>query len=135
MALNIALDIGGTFTDMIIFDESTGEIQHAKSSTTPYDLAVGIEKCLRKSGVDIGRCESFVHGSTIAINTVIELKGGEHGPGHHPGDPRCVPDRPGQQAGVVQYIFQTPCSPGPAALDLRGRGTDHGRRKRADSPG
>ena len=35
MALSIGLDIGGTFTDLIIFDEATGELQQAKSSTTP----------------------------------------------------------------------------------------------------
>ena len=36
MALNVALGIGGTFTDLIIVDESTGSLEHAKSSTTPH---------------------------------------------------------------------------------------------------
>ena len=44
MSLAIALDIGGTFTDLVAFDLSTGEIRQAKSSTTPYDLAVGIRE-------------------------------------------------------------------------------------------
>ncbi|MBW1801648.1 MAG: hydantoinase/oxoprolinase family protein, partial [Deltaproteobacteria bacterium] len=75
MALNVALDIGGTFTDLIIVDESTGSLEHAKSSTTPHDLTVGILNCLKKSGVDLASCRSFVHGTTVAINTVIEGKG------------------------------------------------------------
>lgn len=75
MALNVALDIGGTFTDLIIVDETTGSLEHAKSSTTPHDLTVGILNCLKKSGVDLKSCRSFVHGTTVAINTVIEEKG------------------------------------------------------------
>ena len=75
MALNIGLDIGGTFTDLIIFDETTGELQHAKSSTTPADLTIGILNCLRKSSFDMKLCRNFVHGTTVAINTVIEGKG------------------------------------------------------------
>ncbi|HLQ31631.1 MAG TPA: hydantoinase/oxoprolinase N-terminal domain-containing protein, partial [Chloroflexota bacterium] len=38
--LTIALDIGGTFTDLIAFDQASGTIHHTKSSSTPYDLAV-----------------------------------------------------------------------------------------------
>jgi len=75
MALNIGLDIGGTFTDLILFDEITGELQHAKSSTTPSDLTIGILNCLKKIRFDMKMCRNFVHGTTVAINTVIEGKG------------------------------------------------------------
>ena len=75
MSLAIALDIGGTFTDLVAFDLATGEIRQAKSSTTPYDLAVGIRETLRKSGLDISRADAFIHGSTVAINTAIERTG------------------------------------------------------------
>ena len=75
MALNIGLDIGGTFTDLIIFDEETGEVKHGKSSTTPSDLTVGILNCLKKVRFDMNLCRNFVHGTTVAINTVIEAKG------------------------------------------------------------
>jgi N-methylhydantoinase A len=73
--LTIALDIGGTFTDLVAFDETRGTVHQAKSSTTPADLAVGIDECLDKSGLAVGAAESFVHGSTIAINTAIERTG------------------------------------------------------------
>jgi N-methylhydantoinase A len=75
MALNLGLDIGGTFTDLILFDETSGELKHAKSSTTPKDLTIGILNCLKKIQFDMDQCRNFVHGTTVAINTVIEGKG------------------------------------------------------------
>ena len=75
MSLVIALDIGGTFTDLVAFDLTNGSIHHAKSSTTPYDLAVGIRETLAKSGLPMRDAETFIHGSTVAINTAIERTG------------------------------------------------------------
>ena len=75
MSLVLALDIGGTFTDLVAFDLATGEIHQAKSSTTPYDLAVGIRETLAKSGLPMANAETFIHGSTVAINTAIERTG------------------------------------------------------------
>jgi len=75
MGAHVALDIGGTFTDLVYFDDSTGELRHSKSSTTPEDFTLGIENCLSKAHVELGACETFVHGATIAINTLIELSG------------------------------------------------------------
>src|SRR5579875_1354062 len=71
----VALDIGGTFTDLVAFDLATGSVRHAKSSTTPYDLAVGIRETLLKSGIPLETVETFIHGSTTAINTAIERTG------------------------------------------------------------
>lgn len=73
--LNVAVDIGGTFTDLIGYDDNTGQVYHAKSPSTPSDLTVGIFNCLQKSGLSISDAINFVHGSTVAINTVIEMKG------------------------------------------------------------
>jgi N-methylhydantoinase A len=75
LSLVLALDIGGTFTDLVAFDLATGEVHQAKSSTTPYDLAVGIRETLAKSNLPIGTAETFIHGSTVAINTAIERTG------------------------------------------------------------
>ena len=49
MSLRIAVDIGGTFTDLIAFDERSGRIQHAKSLTTRRDPVEGILDCIRQS--------------------------------------------------------------------------------------
>jgi len=75
MGAHVALDIGGTFTDLVYFNDNTGELRHAKSSTTPEDFTLGIENCLNKAKVAVSDCETFVHGATIAINTLIEQSG------------------------------------------------------------
>ena len=75
MSLHVAVDIGGTFTDLIGYDDRTGQLYSAKSPTTPKDLSLGILECLRKSGIKIADISNFIHGSTTAINTVIEMKG------------------------------------------------------------
>lgn len=71
----VATDIGGTFTDLVAYDLDTGQTVHAKSHTAPADLASGVIRCLRKSGLPLGAATDLVHGSTVAINTVIERKG------------------------------------------------------------
>jgi N-methylhydantoinase A len=76
--LVVAIDIGGTFTDLIGFDEATGFVQ-AKSLTTPSHLVQGIIDCLRKSGIKSEAIDELIHGSTIAINTLIERKGAATG--------------------------------------------------------
>ena len=73
--MHLALDIGGTFTDLVAFDERTGELRHAKSSTTPADLTQGILICLGKADISLRDCKTFIHGATVAINTLIEKTG------------------------------------------------------------
>jgi len=73
--LVVAIDIGGTFTDLIGFDEDAGAFVQAKSLTTPAHLVQGIIDCLRKSGIKAEAIDELIHGSTIAINTLIERKG------------------------------------------------------------
>ena len=75
----VAIDIGGTFTDLMAFDEATGRFAQAKSLTTPAELVQGIVDCLRKSGVDCAEIGELIHGSTTAINTLIERKGAKTG--------------------------------------------------------
>jgi N-methylhydantoinase A len=72
---SIAVDIGGTFTDLIAYDAAAGRFLHAKSLTTPRDLVEGVLACVEKSGGALGEATEVVHGSTIAINTVLEAKG------------------------------------------------------------
>jgi N-methylhydantoinase A len=74
-----AIDIGGTFTDLMAFDGRTGRFAQAKSLTTPAQLVQGIIDCLRKSAIDVARVGELIHGSTTAINTLIERKGAKTG--------------------------------------------------------
>src|SRR6202023_2935650 len=66
---------GGTFTDLIAFDERSGRIQHAKTLTTPRDPVEGILECIHKAALEPKSIDNLIHGSTIAINTLIERKG------------------------------------------------------------
>lgn len=76
--MRIAVDIGGTFTDLVAVDDQ-GRIVRSKSLTTPDDLARGIEDCLQSAQVDVAHADFFVHGSTVTINAVLERKGARTG--------------------------------------------------------
>jgi len=76
--MRIAVDIGGTFTDLVAADEH-GQVSRSKALTTPDDLARGIQECLRGANIDVAGASFFVHGSTVAINAVLERKGARTG--------------------------------------------------------
>jgi N-methylhydantoinase A len=75
----VAIDIGGTFTDLIGFDDAAKSFVQAKSLTTPAQLGQGVIDCIRKSGLAAAAIDELIHGSTIAINTLIERKGAKTG--------------------------------------------------------
>jgi N-methylhydantoinase A len=72
--MRIAVDIGGTFTDLVAVDDD-GKVSRSKSLTTPDDFARGIQDCLRGANIDVAGADFFVHGSTVTINAVLERKG------------------------------------------------------------
>ena len=76
--MRIAVDIGGTFTDLVVVDDG-GEVFRSKSLTTPDDLARGIQDCLSAAKIDVAGAAFFVHGSTVTINAVLERKGARTG--------------------------------------------------------
>ncbi|SEI85176.1 N-methylhydantoinase A [Azotobacter beijerinckii] len=73
--LRIAVDIGGTFTDLAIFDEKNGELSFGKALSTHGQLVDGIQNTLNGAGANIDEGYLFLHGSTIAINTLLERNG------------------------------------------------------------
>ncbi|HEY7247831.1 MAG TPA: hydantoinase/oxoprolinase N-terminal domain-containing protein [Xanthobacteraceae bacterium] len=73
--LRLAADIGGTFTDVAVFDDRSGRLAFGKVLSTPDHLAGGIAEGVAKAGVGYACAELFVHGSTVAINTILERKG------------------------------------------------------------
>ena len=75
----VAIDIGGTFTDLLGFDDSAQTFVQAKSLTTPSQLSLGIIDCIHQSGLSAAAIDELIHGSTIAINTLIERKGAKTG--------------------------------------------------------
>jgi len=73
--LRLAADIGGTFTDIAVFDDRTGKLSFGKVLSTPERLVEGINAGVAKAGSDYRSTGLFLHGSTIAINTILERKG------------------------------------------------------------
>ncbi len=76
--MRIAVDIGGTFTDLVAVDDD-GRVSRSKALTTPDDLARGIQDCLGGANIDVAGARFFVHGSTVTINAVLERKGARTG--------------------------------------------------------
>ena len=73
--LRLAADIGGTFTDIAVFDDKTGSLTFGKALSTPEHLVEGISAGVEKAGSDYASAGLFLHGSTIAINTILERTG------------------------------------------------------------
>ena len=73
--LRLAADIGGTFTDIAVFDDKTGRLTFGKALSTPQRLVDGISNGVHKAGSDYASASLFLHGSTVAINTMLERKG------------------------------------------------------------
>ena len=71
----IATDVGGTFTDVVVFDERTGICRFGKTLTTPGRLEQGIIDGVHKSGGSLEDARLFLHGTTTGINTIIERSG------------------------------------------------------------
>ena len=73
--LRIAVDIGGTFTDMAAFDEVSGRLLFGKALSTHGQLVNGIQATIDSAQIDWRDGHLFLHGSTIAINTLLERNG------------------------------------------------------------
>lgn len=75
----LGVDIGGTFTDLVIIDEASGAVRVGKLLTTPKDPAQGVEtgivRLLEEMGVAPRAVGSLIHGTTLATNALIERKG------------------------------------------------------------
>src|SRR2546427_5397055 len=71
----LAADIGGTFTDIVAFDEKTRRLLLGKALSTPARLVDGISHGMERAGARFAGAEAFLHGSTIAINTLLERTG------------------------------------------------------------
>lgn len=73
--LRLSADVGGTFTDVAAFDEKTGRLKLGKTLTTPQRLVDGIETGVGKADASFSAAQLFLHGTTVAINTILERTG------------------------------------------------------------
>ncbi len=75
MSCILAVDIGGTFTDLVACDLATGDVSYAKSPTSYDNLVEGIFECVAKAGVDLRGAELVKHGTTLVINALLQRHG------------------------------------------------------------
>jgi N-methylhydantoinase A len=79
----LGIDIGGTFTDFALFDTAIGELIGLKVPSTPSEFAeavrLGLERLADEHGVDLREIGTIVHGTTIAVNTLIQRTGARLG--------------------------------------------------------
>jgi N-methylhydantoinase A len=73
--LRIGVDIGGTFTDVTVMDTADGSVTFGKSLSTPDDLVRGILDAIGVTGCSPRDAEFIIHGSTVAINAILERNG------------------------------------------------------------
>lgn len=77
MSTRIGVDVGGTLTNLILFDESSGKMTVAKGRSTPSRPDVGVlsgvdDAC---TGTTVPDAHYFLHGTTVGINALLERKG------------------------------------------------------------
>ncbi|GAA0565319.1 hydantoinase/oxoprolinase family protein [Paractinoplanes ferrugineus] len=79
MSYRLGVDVGGTFTDVLLIDEETGSTWRAKTASTPSDQSVGvlhgIDKVCAEAGIDRSAVAHVLHGTTVATNAILEGKG------------------------------------------------------------
>jgi N-methylhydantoinase A len=75
----VGVDVGGTFTDLVLVDEATGAVRVAKVSTTPRNQAGGVLAALAEAAAAPADLKVIVHGTTTATNALLERKGARTG--------------------------------------------------------
>ncbi len=71
----LGVDVGGTFTDLVLFDRDGGRLQVLKTPSTPQDQSEGILAGITRLGIEPARLARLIHGTTVATNTALEGDG------------------------------------------------------------
>ena len=83
MTYRLGVDVGGTFTDLVLHEVETNRLEFAKTPSTPADQSSGVSEGIRHlidgPGVSPGSIVFFIHGTTVATNTLLERKGARTG--------------------------------------------------------
>ncbi|WP_371779796.1 hydantoinase/oxoprolinase family protein [Streptosporangium subroseum] len=83
MRYRLGVDVGGTFTDILLIDQDSGRTFRAKTPSTPHDQSVGvlagIEKACAEAGISLSEIGQVLHGTTVATNAILEGKGARVG--------------------------------------------------------
>lgn len=74
MSLRVGIDVGGTFTDLVLFNPETGDIRVTKVPSTPGRPIDGVLDAIRKAEVPLESLHTLVHGTTVGTNALLERK-------------------------------------------------------------
>ena len=75
----VGVDVGGTFTDVVVYDREGATLRSGKSPSDPGDTAVGVTRALPAMGIELSDVERFRNGSTVATNAALERAGAKLG--------------------------------------------------------
>ncbi len=119
MATRIGVDIGGTFTDLIYYDESTGETVEAKVPTVPHAPEEGVIHAVRDHVPEqvVRDAAYFLHGTTVGLNALLERRGAEVGLIATEGFRDVLEIRRGDRAEMYNLFWEQP----PALVSRRRR--------------
>ncbi len=83
MRYRLGVDVGGTFTDLLLVGEETGEIHTTKVPSTPEDSSIGvmngIARVCERAGISAAQISHVMHGTTVATNTILTMTGARVG--------------------------------------------------------
>ena len=83
MAYRLGVDVGGTFTDLLLFNDADGNFRRHKTPSTPLDssegVVNGVTAICKKANILPSQVNVFLHGTTVATNAVLEGKGARVG--------------------------------------------------------
>src|SRR5712692_3292608 len=83
MPYRLGVDLGGTFTDLLLVHDESGSLHRVKTPSTPADpsegVLTGIKRIAESAGTEIADIRNILHGTTVATNAVLESKGARVG--------------------------------------------------------
>ena len=110
MATRIGVDIGGTFTDLVFFDEDTGQTREGKLPTVPSAPEQGVLNAVREFVPPqiIAKADYFLHGTTVGLNALLERRGAKVGMVCTKGFRDVLEIRRGDRAEMYNLFWQQP---------------------------
>lgn len=134
MAYRLGVDVGGTFTDLLLFDEASGAFWRHKTPSTPHDSSEGIlngvQAICANADITPADIEIFLHGTTVATNAVLEGKGARVGlivtEGYRQVMQIARSFVPGGLAGWIVWPKPEPLAKLEDTLEIKGRMTAQG---------
>jgi N-methylhydantoinase A len=83
MAYRLGVDVGGTFTDLLLVHDESGTLHRVKTPSTPADpsegVLIGVKRIAESAGTEVSAIRNILHGTTVATNAVLESKGARVG--------------------------------------------------------